>query len=357
MERIKEQHNTLKSKSVGRILSDMIGDTKKIAGGAFLVIIVDDYSAKVLSSFFTMSEILNEGIFSVERLHTKRQPFPKYHALYFISPTGDSCERLAEDFNDDTRPMYNRIHIFFTHQVMDPTMDKVVTDGVAQRLVAIKELNLSFLIRDKNLYDLGFSGAMKIFAAKKEDQAGFLSTIKERLMTVCMVLREFPHVQYQKSSSLCAKLAENINAELKFFYPEKTPNDRKGILLITDRTLDPTTPFLHDYNWETIVYDFYTINGGLITFDGKISKLDESDSLWTSYKNMHMAQVFDKLPKDFEEFMQSDLSKVGKGENLDNFDGMADVLKNMNEYKTKTMQFSLHLKLAEDISTVRLKIM
>src|ERR1700710_3189552 len=99
MEKITSSRN-LKSNASSRILIDMIKETKRSAGdGSFLIIIVDDYTAKILSSFLTMTELLNEGIFSVERLGTKRQKFPKYQALYFVAPTQESCEKIAEDFS------------------------------------------------------------------------------------------------------------------------------------------------------------------------------------------------------------------------------------------------------------------
>lgn len=347
---------SLKLKSTDRIILDMIQETKKMAGETkFLILIVDDFTAKLLSSFLTMSEVLNEGIFSVERLATKRQPFPKYHALYFISPTAESCSLVADDFKDDKNPMYSRIHLFFSHRIMEVTMDNLVTEGVVKRTKTCKELNLSFFIRDKNLFDLGIPDAIKIFSVKNnaEQRDKVLSIIMERLFTVCAVLKEFPHIQYQKSSPLCSRLAELLNEELKNFYSVKTYNEKRGILLLSDRMLDVTTPFLHDYNWETIIYDLFKIQDNELEFNDKKYKLDAKDELWMEYKNMHMAQVFEKLPKDFEEFMQSDLSKVGKTDNLESFDEMANVLHNMKGYKTKTSQFSLHLKLAEEVSNVR----
>jgi syntaxin-binding protein 1 len=355
MEKISVSRN-LKANSTCRILIDMMQETKRLAGdGAFLIIIVDDYTAKILSSFLTMTEVLNEGIFSVESLGKKRQKFPKYQALYFISPSSESCEKIAEDFADDHKPQYARIHIFFSHRIMDSTLDKLVTAQTVKRIKSCKELNLSFLIKDRNLFDIGMSQAMKVFTVKNsaDQRDKVLSTIMERLFTVCTVLKEYPYIQYQKSSFLCIKLAEMLNAQLSDFYSVKTYNEKRGILLITDRTLDITTPLLHDYNYETMVYDLFKVNeNNELEFNDKKYKLDEKDELWQKYKTKHMVVVFEELQKDFEAFMQSDLSKVNKTNELESFDEMANVLHNMKGYKTKTTQFGLHLKLAEEITNV-----
>lgn len=355
MERHVQNSYTLKQCAMSRILLDMINETKNAAGeGTFVLIVVDVFTAKILSSFLTMTELLNKNIFSVEQLDLPRQRFPKYHAIYFVSPTVDSCKRIAEDFKDENKPQYSRVHIFLSHRIMDNTMEELVTPFLVQRVKTFKELNLAFLTRDLNLFDIGMGHALEIFTLKgaieRRDQ--ILSNVLERLFTVCATINEFPYVQYQKSSPICTKLAEMLTALLNEFYQNKIYNEKRGILLLTDRSFDVTTPFLHDYNYESMVYDLFDIKDGVIQLGSQTYKIDDKDELWLKYKNKHMCIVFEQLQKDFDEFMKSDLSKVQKQE-LESFDEMANVLHNMKGYKTKTNQFSLHLKLAEEITNVK----
>ena len=356
---IKESHkfknsNSLKSNCTGRVILDMITDVKNLAQTSLVILIVDDYTALILSSFLTMTDLLNQGVFSVEKLSTKRQKFPNYHALYFISPSNESCEAVVKDFEDDTVPQYSRVHLFFSHRIMDITLEKLVTQNLVRRVKTCKELNLSFMVRDRNLYDLGLPGALKIFTVKNnnDSKSKILSTIMERLSTVCKVLKEFPYIQYQKNSSFCLNLAEKVNAELSQFYEVKNYNDKRGILLILDRTIDVTTPFLHDYTYESLVYDLFKTNDNELEFRDKKYKLDEKDGLWIKYKNRHIAETIDTLQNDFQLFMQSDVSKVRDSENLNDLDEMGKALQNMKGYKTKTSQFGMHLGLVEEINTV-----
>jgi syntaxin-binding protein 1 len=352
MERLATQRN-LKALSTQRILKDMIQDTKNIVEAGFLIIVVDDYTVKILSSFLTMTEVLNEGIFSIERLQTKRQAYPKYDALYFISPTNESCELLAKDFENEKKPMYRRIHIYFSHEIMDIVLEKIVTPGVVKRTKTCKELNLSFLIKDKNLFDIGLPGALKLFTVKNntENRDRLLSCVKERLASVCAVLRENPHIQYQGNSKIASRLGEYMNAHLSEFFNTRTCNEKRGILLIVDRTIDISSPLLHDYNYETMIYDLFTTKDNELEFNEKKYKLDEKDELWMKYKNKHMCQVFEELQRDFDAFMQNDYNKVNKSEEQ-SFDEMANVLRDMKGYKHKTALFTLHLKLAEEITNV-----
>ena len=52
----------------------------------FTLLVVDNYSSKVLSSYLTMSDLLNRGIFSVELILILRNPFFKL-SFYNISKT------------------------------------------------------------------------------------------------------------------------------------------------------------------------------------------------------------------------------------------------------------------------------
>ena len=343
--------SSLKGRSISRIQLDMLKSVLSKSNGRFVILIIDDISAKILSSFLTMSDLLNQGIFSVERLSTKRQPYPQYHAIYFINPTEESCAKIVEDFSNEKKPMYSRCHIFFTHRIEDNIFDVLIEKSLVRRVVTCKEINLSYLIRNRNLFDLNFKSNMKIFSSviSKEDKNLYIAQVMEKLMTVCAVMQQYPNIQYQKSSNVCAKIAELLNIELKKLFKGK---EKSGILLITDRTLDPATPMLHDYNYETMVYDMFNFdNKNELRHQTLKGKLDDSDELWDIYKDKHLVQVFEQLSEDFDDFMKSDLAKVGKTDDLNNFEDMESCLKNMTGYKEKNRLFSLHLKLAEEVNS------
>ena len=86
-----------------------------------------------------------------------------------------------------------------------------------------------------------------------------LDELAHRLFTVCAIFMEFPYVQYQGESVIAKTLAKKVNDNLKNFY-EKTKNikirEPRGTILILDRGFDPIAPVVHDYFYESIVYDF-----------------------------------------------------------------------------------------------------
>ena len=344
---------TLKSLANTRITVDLLSSTIENIQKTcpFTILVVDNYSAKVLSSYLTMSDLLNRGIFTVELITNKRNRFPNYGVIYFISPTQKSISKLIEDFSNLKRPKYNRAYIFFTHRLPENLLEMLVTDGVIKRTMVLKELNLSFFTKEENVFDFDWESGLKIFNCSEENQNKMLQSICDRLFTVLTTLNIHPYIQYQGSSHLCKILGQKI--EDIFINNKFCKNLKKeGILLLTDRSIDVTTPLLHDYNYRSLIYDLMEVKNNTINLNNKKIVLSDDNELWKNYKLLHIAEVFQKLSKDFDDFQKSDLSKIGKNSNMDSFSDMANALTNMSSYRIKTNQLSSQIHLAEELNKI-----
>ena len=116
------------------------------------------------------------------------------------------------------------------------------------------------------------------------------------------ILNINPFIQYQNESKLCIKLGN----ELKFILDNNNIlNNKKkeGILLLTDRGIDPSSPLFHNDNYISLCYDL--LNDIEINKDNKI-KLSKEDELWNKIKLMNINSVSDELLKCFEEYTNKD---------------------------------------------------
>jgi syntaxin-binding protein 1 len=296
-----------------------------------------------------MSDLLNRGIFTVELITNKRNRFPNYGVIYFLSPTQKSISALVSDFSDLKKPKYKQVYIFFTHRLPENLLEMLVTDGIIRRTVLLKELNLSFYSKEDIVFDFEFESGLKIFNATQDNQNKILKSICDRLFTVLTTLNIHPYIQYQANSKFCTILSDEI--EDIFIKNKFCKNLKKGgILLLTDRSIDVTSPLLHDYNFRSLVYDLLEVKNNTLNINNKKIVLSDDDDLWHSYKVMHIAEVFDKLTKDIAEFQKSDIAKVGNASNMDSFSDMHNVLNNMSSYKLKSTQLSNQLHLAEELN-------
>lgn len=356
----------LKKNAIERILVNMIEDIKNGDPSKgrkdipFLLIVLDEFTSKILSSFVGMSDVLNKGIFSVEKLEIGRQKFPNYQALYFISPTKKSLEYLIKDFEDKSNPQYKRIHLFFSNTIMDSNLGLITTENLYPRIDSCKDLNLSFVCKNKNLFEFGLSDYLDIFALKsnKDKEKDKLAVLSDRLFSACSVLNEFPYIQYQKSSALCHELAFSLNAKLKGLYNDRSDYTR-GLMLITDRTLDICAPLLRDYTYESLVYDLLKPEEFSLKDKDKnpIKKieLDEKDEIWNKYRCEHVAEVFEEIPKEAKEFSKMMKGRDGKNAEKGNneFDQMKKALREAKSTKSKSEAFRFHLDAIEILQDVK----
>jgi len=361
---------SLRYLTTNRMIDDLIENSLQLAQDSFTLIIVDSYSAKLLSNYLTMTDILNKGIFSVESIYNTRQNFPNYNAIYFISPTENSINLLKKDFLN--KPKYKQILIYFTHKIEENIFNLLIINNIIKRTILCKELNLSFFIKENNVFDFNFESGLKIFTLDDINKENLIKSISYRLFSVCSTLKFFPYIQYQNNSKLCCRLCEILENLLQEF--GRTKNlQRNGILLLTDRTYDPMTPLLHDYVYEPLVYDIFSDkinkndeidvnfeneaqNNNIINTNSnenkkvkKILKLSDKYELWNSYKLLHFAHVLEKISEDIENFQASDLSKVKKKNDSVNLDDMANIITKMSSYKLKSAEISNNYYLAKEL--------
>ncbi len=235
-------------------------------------------------------------------------------------------------------------------------MEKLlVNETFIKRIITLKEVNISFLMRDDNLFDIGMSKALEIFTVKYKEglKDKIANNILDRLFTAIVSLKDKPYIQYQKSSCFCEQIANKLKGLLFNFYDKKKNfNDKRGTVLILDRSFDVSAPLLHDYYYGCMIHDLFDVKDNLLNYNGE-HKFDEDDHLWKKYKAKHLAEAMGEMQKDFRVFMDSDLSKVQTGsESLDNFEKMSGAMQGMKAYKKQSKNFGVHLRLVQKMNEV-----
>jgi syntaxin-binding protein 1 len=103
-----------------------------------------------------------------------------------------------------------------------------------------------------------------------------LDELCHRLFTVCSVFMEYPWVQYQGTSPFAKSLAIKLNSYLNKFYTTQAKEkikikEPRGTLLICDRSIDLLSPVLHDFHYQSLVYEFKDVGdeGEVMVGEGK----------------------------------------------------------------------------------------
>uniref|UniRef100_A0A8I5Y973 Syntaxin binding protein 3 n=1 Tax=Rattus norvegicus TaxID=10116 RepID=A0A8I5Y973_RAT len=75
----------LKSVVWRKIKTTVFDDCRK--EGEWKIMLLDDFTTRLLSSCCKMTDLLEEGVTVIENIYKNREPVRQMKALYFISPT------------------------------------------------------------------------------------------------------------------------------------------------------------------------------------------------------------------------------------------------------------------------------
>ena len=333
------------------------------------ILILDEKSSHLISNYFSMTDIISLGIFSVELLSKIRKPFESYNAIYIISNTNESIKLMIKDFDynleeNEHLNLYKNCHFF----IIDPIsqnkniFDLLLNEYFLKRIKTFKEIFLDFNALDKNLYYFGeeynFNPIYQIFCVNDNNIQNNICI--KKLYSICLVTQTFPNIIYFAHDPSCKYIAENLDKKLETYYTNHKKIVRNGILLITSRLLDLPAPIQFDMNYGHLLFESYKSNANPekksidIDLSGNGSKkniiLDHNDILYNKYKNYSFYDVLNILPNDLQKFNESDIARVNKINTMDSLGEMNTAIRNFNEYQYKTKLFSQHLDIAKQVS-------
>ena len=341
---------TLKSQCDSLILTNMIEETlkkNKILNRAILLL--DKKASKILSSFVTMTDCLNRGLYSIESLLKSRKSFPNLSAIYLIFPCQESIDLIIKDIKNK---LYNKYHIFFIGNIKENLIEKLLKKNIVNKIKTFKEICINFLCFDYMIYQFNYfdnfnSFFMLMNKNKKKNYKDKIELISERLFNIIKVMNINPNIVYFNLDNNCKEIANSLWEKLN---NNKSKNKiDKNIILITSRLLDLTGPLLFDLSYSNLLYERMKEKSSNKIKLNSVIDLNK-DPLYYKYKSMTLPNVLQNLSVDINSFMNTDTSKIKDKKNLNNLNSMEKVLNNYNDYKYITNSFKNNLKLGENLN-------
>ncbi|CAO1618751.1 unnamed protein product [Sympodiomycopsis kandeliae] len=382
------------------------------------ILVVDTYTQSLLNQVLKLNDILQQNVSTVENIEHNRHPQPSFEACYLLTPTSANVDRIIRDLtprqNGETQ--YAAAHIFFVDSISDSLLQRLTSSPVEPSLRQLVEIFTNFWPTEAQTFSLKSPRSLHnlfqpIGGAYGPDQAEALRTIDQELylttqtlLNICVTLNEFPLIRYynpshpalgplapvsgnqgtmnsayagsarlqrlggpSSSSTLNAQTGEHFTKKLALSLqqaiddyvrdnePKQDPGRPRGVLFITDRTMDPMAPFLHEFTYQAMANDLLPIQDGVkysyrfYTSDGqredKDATLSDEDQVWTGIRHLHIAEAIDKLAKDFQAHAGEAGAYTNDASSLNDMRDMLASLPHMQEMKDK---LSLHLTMAQD---------
>ncbi|XP_061489884.1 syntaxin-binding protein 3 isoform X2 [Rhineura floridana] len=321
------------------------------------IILLDDFTTKLLSSCGKMTDLLAEGITVVENVYKNREPVPHMKAIYLITPTTKSVDGLINDFVSKSPSKYKAAYVYFTDFCDDKLFNKMKS-SCSKAIRRCKEININFFPYESQVFTLDVPNAFYCCYSPNMEKTNdtVMEQIAEQIVTLCATLEENPGVRFRsKPLDNASKLARLVEEKLENYYKIDERGQVKGKthsqLLIVDRGFDSVSTMLHELTFQAMAYDLLPIENDTYKYkpEGASGKekeaiLEEDDDLWMKIRHKHIADVLEELPKLMKEVSSKRKATEGKL----SLSNLAQLMKKMPYFRKQITKQVVHLNIAED---------
>uniref|UniRef100_A0A8C6VFN6 Syntaxin binding protein 3 n=1 Tax=Naja naja TaxID=35670 RepID=A0A8C6VFN6_NAJNA len=291
----------------------------------WIIILLDDFTTKLLSSCGKMTDLLAEGITAVENVYKNREPVPHLKAIYLITPTTrSSVDGLINDFASKSSK-YKAAYVYFTDFCDDKLFNKMKS-SCSKAIRRCKEININFIPNESQVFTLDVPNAFyRCYSPNIEKtNDNVMEQIAEQIVTLCATLEENPGVRYKnKPLDNASKLAQLVEKKLENYYKIDERGQVKGKtnsqLLIIDRGFDSVSTVLHELTFQAMAYDLLPIENDTYKYKTDVANgkereaiLEEDDDLWVKIRHKHIADVLEEIPKLMKEVSSKRKATEGK---------------------------------------------
>ena len=338
------------------------------------ILIVDKRGSYFLNNFFTLTEIIDMGIISIESIYFERKPYPNNEAIYIISGCEESINNLSNDFIKEKNRLYKACHIFTLDAINDDLINLILQkeqNNFYKYIKTLKQIMINFIPIDKNTFSFGNDNNFNCFYNLYDNEKNKITTeiTIDKLVSVCESLDNYPNIAYFSPDKYCKLIAEKVNTELKQYFTKKKNLKKNGILLITTRYIDFLAPiqfgliFQHTILESLKKKDDKYINKASYTYkikenDKEVEKekeiiLNYKNEVYNKYKNMPIDEVLQKGDEELKAFLNSDTGKLHKIENDDkNEIDLGFAINNVSKYHYNVNLFSQLINMSKQVHTI-----
>lgn len=364
--------NTCRDKIIGAIREVQPENRYKI-------LVLDNESERLVANLVSHDELLRQNVTEVHRFGTGRTQQPMFEAMYIVAPKAESVDRIVADMHKQP-PMYSAAHVYFTGFASDKIVERLSRSITNKSLLkCARDLTIDFYPLESGLYSLNdpqlFHMLFNPEYQNLQDNAAQL--IAKKLVGLCVTMGEYPIIRYvlqedamHQAKTVSLKIANYLQTELDLYarmdpgFPPApaisplTNNPRpRALIFILDRSIDYTSPLVHEFTYQAMATDVIDIKQGkYYTYksQGKTvqAELTQNDPIWLETRHCHMSEAINKIQKSFQEFLaenpqfRDDMSS--KSSNGAGLSDMRDMLATMPHFQEMKERYAAHLALAEE---------
>ncbi|KAI1610850.1 Sec1-like protein [Exophiala viscosa] len=368
--------------SILDIQRSIILDTIRTTSGRdWKVLVLDEQSRQLVYNVTKEDDILNANITNIEQIEERRQTLSDTDAIYLLSPLPHIVECLKADLG---RKRYRRAHLIWTSQLPRALGEEIFrSESRARLIVESRTLNIDFFPRESNLITFREPWSFHLLYHPACDALvkNHLDALTQKIVSICVSLGEYPLIRFYKprdhdrhpAEVLCYHLASFIQAALdnyarderNDFPPQNLSSRPRAVLLLTARSMDLMSPFVHELTYQAMAMDLLPIrdDDDKVTYrniirrgqpdqEEKDVEITEKDNLWVAHRHMHMKDLLVKLSEEFRKFQARNPQFADNDGQPASINTIKDMLAGLPEFQEGKEAFSLHIDMAEKCAKI-----
>lgn len=304
------------------------------------VLIFDSFGRDIISSVLRVNDLFKNGVTVHMLIKTERYPIPDVPAIYFVQPTQENIQLIADDLS---RNLYENVYINFTSP-----LPRVLLEDLASRTInnssaicQVYDQYLNFVVSEPNIYSLGMA---KVYSAladpkiKEEDIEDLTNKIVTGLLSVVLTSGSIPIIRASRGNAaemIAQKLDEKLRNHVMNSRNQLNNQSFSGqspVLIILDRNIDLVSMLTHSWTYQCLVNDVMKFSKNRITVetqvDGKVTKksydLDPRDFIWAKNSNLPFPEVADNLDAELNKY-KADAKELTGQTGVSNIDDISQI--------------------------------
>jgi len=306
------------------------------------VLVLDQKSTSIVSSVLRVNDLLRCGITMHTLIHASRSPLPDVPVIYFVEPTKDNINRIAQDIKEDK---YSSFYINFTSSLSRDLLEElarsVAATGKSSKILQVYDQYLNYVVTEPSLFSLEVPHVYSKFndARTTEEEINQLAEIVadglfDSIITMCNI----PIIRAQTAGP-AQLVAEKLDQKLRDYvistkFATNQDFSQRFVLILLDRNIDLAAMFAHSWIYQCLVADVFKLERNTITLEieenGKKSKkqydLDPKDFFWSSNSQLPFPDAVDNADTELKNYKEraAELTKGGGANSYNDLDGKKD---------------------------------
>lgn len=326
-----------------------------LAEGGMKVLMLDQETLKFISVVSSMSEIMKQDVYLIERIDLPREPLEHLKCICFVRPTKENIGFLIQELR---KPNYTSYYIYFSHSLTKQLLKQLAEADENELVVEVQEYFADYIALSPFLFELDIPVSFSSFCNLSQK---ILVRATDGLTAVLLSLKKCPVIRYQSASEVCRQLAESIRSMIcrESILFDFRHSDPAPLLLILDRRQDSVTPLLTQWTYEAMVHELIGISQNRVS-------LVKSPNVSSETREVTLDREFDEFYRanqfsNFGEIGQSILGlvenfqKASKSVDVKNLESITDLKKFLEHYpsfRKASSTVDTHVTLITELSRI-----